>query len=117
MKRNLFLVGLAALTLLYTACKKDSDSTGGVLFSAERLQGFWVPYELIENGVVYAGPFSGNGLFGAYAESVVINNDHSFIPVSYFQGNKLLKTDEKGTYRLNPLSGKMLMEGIFTIDA
>ena len=117
MKRYILPGVMVAITLIFSACKKDNNINGEVLRSPEHLAGLWVPYELIENGTVFTGNFTGNGLFGAYAESVKIESDLSFIPVIFFaQGNKTLKQDEKGTYRINGLSGKMEMNGIFKIE-
>jgi hypothetical protein len=81
----------------FLACKKDS---GTPAFDYQRVEGVWVPYEYIDGSGIYQ-PLSiqGSSVFGVYAESVKLNTDRTFIPVTWIDSaNYTLKLNEQGTY-------------------
>ena len=89
------------------SCKKDADNPDDK-FDYEQAAGLWVPYEVIDQfGAAHLGPFTANSLFGSYAESVQLNSDKTFIPVTWFdQNNITFNTQEAGTFEY--LSGNKL---------
>lgn len=98
------------------SCKKDANKPDGG-FDYERAAGLWVPYEVTDEfGIVHPGPFSANNLFGAYAESVQLKNDKTFIPVTWFdKDNIIFKTQEAGTFQWLP-DNTLRFQGLFELE-
>jgi hypothetical protein len=116
MKPQQLFASLSAVILLFAGCKKD-DTSNDLFNTKNRLAALWVPYEIIENGTVIQGPFTGSSFFGAYAESVMILDDNTFVPVIFVNAvDKLLKMDEMGIYDFYPLQRKMEMSGAWQIQ-
>jgi hypothetical protein len=113
MKPRLLFSALAAILLLFEGCKKN-DAPNELFIARDRLAGFWVPYEVIENGTTLRGPFTLSSYFGVYAESVIILEDNTFVPVTFMDAaDKRLKMDEMGIYDFYPLQRKLEMSGVW----
>jgi hypothetical protein len=113
-----------ALTLCFSvlissfqSCKKNRPES--ITFDYEKAAGIWVPYQIVyENGSIENGPFVASSIFGAYAESVQLNKDKTFIPVAWqSKTNFILKSTEKGTYVHQPLNQKIIFDGIFHLES
>ncbi|MFZ1497704.1 MAG: hypothetical protein WAS72_11650, partial [Saprospiraceae bacterium] len=67
--------------------------------------GKWVPYEIILNGQSNIGPFSFNGIFGAYDDSFEIRDTNGFYyPATYYEDQFNPTTGKQGIIRFNPLT-------------
>jgi hypothetical protein len=53
------------------SCKKDSHEVIIPTFY-EKAAGIWVPYEFVQSGIVFTGPFTHSSVFAAYAESALL---------------------------------------------
>ena len=91
---------LIIITSFLNGCKKAIHKPNAG-FDYEKAAGLWVPYEVIdESGTVQAGPITASNLFGSYAESVQLNSDKTFIPVTWWDRNNItFKTQEAGTFQ------------------
>jgi hypothetical protein len=115
MKPQLLFASLAAITLLFSGCKKE-DTPNELFVSSERLVGFWVPYEEITNGTVIPGPFTAASFFGVYAESVMILEDNTYIPVTVIDvADKQPRFNEMGIYDFYPLQKRLDMRGLWQV--
>ena len=92
-----FLVCLVLLASVLS-CKKENASEK-TSFDFEKMAGIWVPYQAVAaDGTIDNGPFTALSLFAVYAESVQINKDQSFVPVTWMDANNfVLKDQDKGT--------------------
>lgn len=117
MKQNLLFIFLAAILLVAGGCNKNDDKPAILFLSTDRLAGLWVPYESIWlDSIVQTGPHTLTSIFGAYDESVQINEDHSFIPVIFFDKDDIrYDNSEKGTYSFTPF-GKLEMYGAWKME-
>jgi len=116
MKYFLSLICFGVLVSFFGSCKKDNHETAPT-FDYEQAAGIWVPYEIInEAGTIERGPFLFNNFFGAYAESVQLNSDKTFIPVQWTNKDTFyLKTDEAGTFE-HLSSNKLKFKGLWELD-
>jgi hypothetical protein len=103
---------LAAVLLLFlSGCSDDENSPARLAFTD--YSGIWVPYEIQDStGEKQQGPFTANSGFGVYAESVLLNNDGTYVPVTWFDRNTYtLKTEEAGNFEFNPTNNKLILTG------
>jgi len=98
------------------SCKKDSHEL--MHFDYEKAADIWVPFEIVdEAGTIHSGPFTANSIFGAYAESVQLNRDQTFIPVIWFNKDTLiLKPDESGNFEYLPDIKLRFTGGLFDFE-
>jgi len=96
----------------FGSCKKDSHEIVPA-FDYKQAAGIWVPYEATDqDGTVHHGPFTAASYFGSYAESVQLNEDQTFIPVTWFtKDNFVLKTAETGNFEYLP-GNKLRFKGL-----
>ena len=58
-----------------------------------------------------------NSLFGSYAESVQLNKDQTFIPVTWFDKNAFeLKTPEAGNFEYLSSNKLLFKDGLFDFE-
>jgi hypothetical protein len=101
------------LTQQFQNCAKKNIGSSG--FDYNETTGIWVPYQFIyADGSTSNGPFTSGTIFGVYAESVQLNDDHTFIPVIWQdRNNYTLKQDEKGTFNYNSATKELIFDNIF----
>jgi hypothetical protein len=109
---KLKVILLAILPFALTNCKKSNETAELLLITPERLAGLWVPFGITEHGSYSPGNFVSNNIFGAYNESVQINTNRTFIPVTYTDSDHIfIDTDEKGVYTFSQINRKLTTDG------
>ena len=101
------LLTICALFLLVTlSCSNESTKP-----DQNSLIGFWVPYEIKNpDGQLQEGPFSGNSIFGFYAESIQFNIDGTYFPAVWTDKNNYFTYDQAGgNYEYTPAAGRILL--------
>ncbi len=122
MKNYLWICSLVILTI---GCSKKEEPTTPF---PERLSGFWIPYEIIDNSVPVENVrnFCGYSVFGAYDPGIEFYADGTFIPGNYCldetgHGKKLLDEMEKGEFIYNAYAKTLTIQNqlglsSYTID-
>jgi hypothetical protein len=97
----------------FNSCKKESPA-----FDYEASAGIWVSYGYInEPGRYQSVSLTANSLFGSYAESVQLNADKTFIPVTWFHDSIFtLKHPEAGTFHYLPGDRLKFTGGLFDFE-
>lgn len=97
MKKSLILL---TIPLLLTCSDNESNNNG---LDSKEIAGIWVPFEIsYSDGTIHNGPFTSSSIFGVYAESVQLNLDKTYYPVSWIDENHyLVKTEEAGDFEFN----------------
>ncbi|HKO81201.1 MAG TPA: hypothetical protein VJU78_12435 [Chitinophagaceae bacterium] len=116
MKYFLIAICCSIVISLLNGCRKSNNELPA--FDYEKAAGLWVPYEAIDkDGTIIAGPFTTNSLFGSYAESVQLNKDQTFIPVTWFDKNAFeLKTPEAGNFEYLSSNKLLFKDGLFDFE-
>lgn len=75
--------------------------------------GIWVPYEITyADGSVWQGPFAFMSVFGAYAESIQLNADLSYVPLAWTDADtQMFKEEESGHFTFMTYDNKLLLTG------
>ena len=107
---------ICTVFLVISGCKKDNPKTT-YNFNYELAEGKWVLYEITsDTGSIQSGPFTSNSIFGVYAESVQLNKDKTYIPMSWVDKNNFtLKTDEAGNFEYSA-NNKLRFYGTFNLE-
>ena len=82
---------------------------------ALKAAGIWVPYEYRQGDtLVFPGPFTTMGIFGAYSESVELKADKTFVPVIWFSASNIVKSEmEGGPAEYNKATKQLLLANPF----
>jgi hypothetical protein len=99
------MIMLCVLASIVLSCSDDSEPS----IDVKAISGIWVPYEVKYTDLtIEHGPFTARSMFGAYAESVQLNNDKTFVPVIWTdKDNYVLKTDEGGSLEYVSKGGRL----------
>lgn len=85
-------------TLIFLIALSCSTEDNSVNRKFENYSGIWVPYKIIhEDGTFENGPFTASNFFGAYDESVELNEeDKKYIPVNWINKDTYSKDTAEG---------------------
>lgn len=97
------------LILLITfSCSKEEVSVNSKF---ENYSGIWVPYKIIhEDGTIDHGPFTSQNIFGAYDESVELNEAYKkYTPVNWTNKDTYIKdTAESGNLTFDDNENRLI---------
>lgn len=91
-------------SFIIAGCKKDSNES-----FYQKADGIWAPYQMkFSDGRIEQSSLVLNSLFGAYDESVMLNDDLTFLPGSTSSNNTFTSdTLEKGEYTYSEVEKKL----------
>jgi hypothetical protein len=89
-----------------SGCKKDDGET----FYRD-ISGTWVPYQVKYPDRTEQGNMRQNSIFGAYDESVMMNQDKTFVPGSFDNNIFAPDAQESGTYTYDALTKELEFKG------
>ncbi|MFZ6014427.1 MAG: hypothetical protein ACOYXT_29075 [Bacteroidota bacterium] len=98
---------LLLLIILISSCSDDLTEDK---FDSKELTGIWVPFEIIHNGIVETGPFTSSSIFGVYAESLKLDDNNKYYPVSWTNKDEyVVKFNEIGDYEFVKSNNNLLL--------
>jgi hypothetical protein len=113
MKKNMTISFLIVQMMIFSACAKVENNlqTTETEFH-KKMEGRWVPFKAISNGVITNDEFCASNLFGVYMNAFRITEIEKYSPSTYC-GTEFSESGFNGMYNYNATTEEMTFTELF----